>query len=185
MLVSIFIGSIIVKKGLLLLMGTNLLPDDKDDTIDDFINNDNLKTTPEKSPNKAHLFSELERLKQKLREDLNDTCVLTDKYGIQLTLRQIIKQFEANKNRIGNVRLLIEQELQITKNFHKPTGITYIIVRKNWIDKTGKKVRKFTKNLGDENKVYIKGKIPLSLLIQAEQELDQKMWEQYQSDYPE
>lgn len=58
-------------------------------------------------------------------------------------------------NRIGSyiiqlmrLRLVIEPEVQISKNVHPRTEIHYLAIKAYWIDDNGKKVRKFTKSLG-------------------------------------
>lgn len=58
-------------------------------------------------------------------------------------------------NRIGQyilqlmrLRLVIEPEVQISKNVHPRTEIHYLAIKAYWIDDNGRKVRKFTKSLG-------------------------------------
>jgi hypothetical protein len=58
-------------------------------------------------------------------------------------------------NRIGQfviqlmrLRLVIQPEVQISKNVHPRTNIKYLAIKAYWIDDNGKKIRKFTKSIG-------------------------------------
>jgi len=60
-----------------------------------------------------------------------------------------------------------------------------VIARANWIDNNGKKFRKFVKNLGSVEKVYVDKKIPPFKRDEIEFTINQMMLEQYRKDYPE
>jgi len=182
---SILVSTVVVKKGLLLLLASHVTPNKEEDTLDEFINNDGFKTNPEKDPNKTYLINELNKVKKNFRADLDDNGTLKDISGNTLSPRGIYQLIIAHKIRIRKLRLIIEQEILITKNVQKPSGTVYLIARKYWVGNGEKKLKKFSKNLGAESKVLVKGKIPTSYLIQAEKELEKKMWEQYRSEYPE
>lgn len=58
-------------------------------------------------------------------------------------------------NRIGQfviqlmrLRLVIQPDVQISKNVHPRTNIKYLAIKAYWIDDNGKKIRKFTKSIG-------------------------------------
>ena len=173
------------KKGLLLLLIGSVTPNKTDDKLDEFINQDGFKTNPENDPNKTYLINELNKVKSKFKADLDENGILKDNFGTPLSPRGIYQLIMGHQNRIRKLRLIIEQEILITKNVQKPSGIVYLIARKYWVGNDGKKLKKFSKNIGSESKVLVKGKIPTSYLIQAEKELEKKMWEQYRSEYPE
>lgn len=169
-------------QALLLLLDPNLLPSGD---FEEWLNDDGFSEAVKKDGNKKFLFLELEKLKARFRADLHDQSALKDSFGNPLTPLGIYNLIEGHKNRISKVRLLIEHELQKASNLHKPSGVKYIVMRAYWIDSNGKKVRKFSRNLGPEDKVLVKGKIPTSTLDETEKEIDRMMWEQYKAEYPE
>jgi len=85
---------------------------------------------------------------------------------------------------IDKLRLLIQHDLSIVKNLHKPSGVNYVVARAYWIDDRGKKFRKFAKNIGSDEKVMEKGKIPTWRLDEVEIEIDKMMLKQYREEYP-
>jgi hypothetical protein len=91
----------------------------------------------------------------------------------------------AEMNPFDKVRLMIEHDLSIVENLHKPSGVTYIIARAYWIDNNGKKFRKFIKNMGAMEKVYVNGEIPSFKREEVEFTINQMMLEQYRKDYPD
>ena len=153
--------------------------------FEDWLNNDGFKNNPEKDGNKKFLLIELNRLKEKFRADLIDNTQLKDNNGNTLTPFEIIKLVEAHKIRIEKVRLMIEHEILQSYTLHKPTDVKYIVLRSYWIDKRGKKFRKFSKNLGPADKVLVGGQIPTSTMVQTEKEFDRLMWGLYREEYPE
>ena len=182
---SIIVSTVCAKKGLLLLLLGHVIPNKQEDALDEFINNDGFKTNPENDPSKTYLMNELEKLKKRFRADLDENGILNDVFGYPLSPRAIYQLIIAHQIRIRKIRLIIEQDILITKNVQKPSGIVYLIARKYWIGNDSKKLKKFSKNLGAESKVMVRGKIPTSYLIQAEKELEKKMWEHYLAEYPE
>ena len=185
MIITTLVGIVCVKKSLLLLLLGNVTPNKKEDKLDEFISDDGFKTNPQNDPNKSYLLTELNKVKTKFRADLDENGILKDSIGNPMSPRAIYQLIVAHQIRIRKLRLIIEQDILITKNVQKPSGIVYLIARKYWIGNDSKKLKKFSKNIGAESKVLVKGKIPISLLIQAEKELEKKMWEQYRNDYPE
>ena len=185
MVITSIISTVLVKKGLLLLLASYVTPNKNEDTLDEFINDDGFKTNPEKDPSKTYLINELNKVKKNFRADLDDNGTLKDIKGNPMSPRGIYQLIIAHKIRIRKLRLMIEQDILITKNVQKPSGIVYLIARKYWVGNDSKKLKKFSKNLGAETKVLVRDKIPTSYLIQVEKELEKKMWEQYCSEYPE
>jgi len=169
-------------KALLLLLGNHLLP--PDDEFELWLNADGFKKGTENEGSKKHLFLELNKLKIRFRKDLNDQESLKDENGNSLSPLNIHKLIQGHKNRISKVRLMIQHELLEARNLHKPSGVTYIVIRTYWIDSTGKKFRKFAKNLGPSDKVLKNNKVPQSLITEIDKELTSMMWVEYQSEYP-
>lgn len=56
-------------------------------------------------------------------------------------------------------------------------------MRAFWIDDKGKPFRKFSKNLGAENKVLVRGKIPTGDLDAVEDYILTVMWDLYYFEY--
>lgn len=168
--------------GLFLLLDSTLLPNDD---FGEWLDNDGFSEDVKKDGAKKYLFIELEKLKEKFRADIHDQSELRDSSGRPISPLGIYNLIEAHKNRISKVRLLIEHELLKSYNLHKASGVKYIVLRSYWIDKNGKKFRKFSTNLGPEDKVLVKGEIPKSSMAEAEKVINQMMWEQYKAEYPD
>ena len=169
-----------IVKGLLLLMGANQIPNED---FEDWLKEDELTYKPADHGEKKFLFTELEKLKSEFREILKNENEITDKKGNKFSLLSIYNIIEALKNRIKKVRLMIDHEVSIGTNLHKPSGVNYVIARAYWIEKDGKKKRTFAKNLGAEGKVYVNGKIPDYKLVEVKKEIDKMMWDRYKEDY--
>ena len=168
-------------KALLLLLSPNLLPKDN---LDDFLNNDGIDNAVMKNTEKKFLIIELEKVKKYIREEIQDKKALVDENGIVLSAIESYSLVNAYKNRIQKLRVLIINEPSFISNLHKPSGVKYIVARSYWInDSNGKKVRKFAKNLGSEDKVLVNGKIPEFRKEEARKELDRMMWQQYKTEY--
>ena len=97
---------------------------------------------------------------------------------------EIYKQLEGYKIILKKLEIMKDRENLITYNLHRATGVRYIVVRGYWIDfATGKKIRKFSTNLGAEEKVLEHGKIPNRLLLNARNEISQMMLSTYRMEY--
>jgi len=168
-------------KALLLLLSPNLLPKDN---LDDFLNNDGIDNAVMKNTEKKFLIIELEKVKKYIREEIQDKTALAYENGIVLSAIESYNLVNAYKNRIQKLRILINNYPSFISNLHKPSGVKYIVARSYWINDTnGKKVRKFAKNLGSEEKVLVNGKIPEFRKEEARKELDRMMWQQYKTEY--
>lgn len=169
-----------IVKGLLLLLHPHLL---NDDDWSDWLNNDGFREEHYNDESKSYLFIELNKLKDRFVKDMNEKEVLNDEGNKPLSPLEIYKLIEGHKERIEKVRLMIKGDILIAEHHHKPSDIFYIVVRAYWIDKKGKKFRKFSKNLGAKESVMINGKIPDSKLNVIIKELEGMMWRQYQDEY--
>lgn len=87
---------------------------------------------------------------------------VTDADGKTLTPVEIYNAIEHYKIRIEKLWLIFDLRLYKTYNVNKETQVRYIVMRAFWIDEKGKPFRKFSKNLGAENKVLVRGQIPHS-----------------------
>lgn len=169
-------------KGLLLLLGMNFLNDNTE--LEEWLNDDGISEKAMKDPNKSYYVSELNKLKQKFRYDLIDNGKLIGEHGQNLSPLEILNLIQQHKNRISKVRLIIENTFSIVKNTHQPSGVKYVVVRAYWIDKNGKKFRKFAKNIGAEDKVCVNGEVPETTKKSVYNELYKMMIEEYNKEYP-
>jgi len=173
------IGSIIKAYFLFLGLSDNPLKG----PFEEWLNNDNFKPQTLKDSSKKSLLIELERLKNNFRLNLNDKIQSSDENGNSITPLKITELISNAMIQIDKMRLVIEHDLSIVKNLHKPSGVNYIVARAYWIDNKGKKFRKFAKNIGSDEKVMENGKIPNWRLHQVEKEIDQMMINQYREEY--
>ena len=139
-----------------------------------------------------YVFTEYDSLTKKLTSDLtNKNEPLKDTTensvnGSYLSPFEIYQQIEGYKIRLMKLKIMSDRELHVTYNLNKSTGVKYIVVRSNWIDmKTGKKYRKFSKNLGSEDKVLVNKVIPQYLMKETLVEITRMMWDQYKLEYPD
>jgi hypothetical protein len=171
---------------LLLLLPNELLPNDD---FEEWLGKDNFDQKHLYDRSKKYLFDELNKAKLKFKEDLLDSGVLKDEAGNNLNPLQIYRLVEGHKNRINKIRLAISPEYSIARNLHRNNSsleakdVYYLVARAYWINNDGKKFRKFSKNLGAEDKVKINGEIPQGLLNEIEKNFELMMWEEYQNEY--
>jgi len=179
-LTHILISSGVIK-GLLLLLLKDVMPEEN---FEEWLNNDGFTYSPEEYGDKKFLFTELEKLKSEFRDVINKKETVVDEKGNSMSMITIYNWILAKKIQIEKVRLMIHHEISYGTNLHNPTGVRYVVFRAYWINKEGKKFRKFAKNIGAEDKVLVNGKVPLYKLDEIEKEIDKMMWEQYKSEYP-
>lgn len=164
-----------VLKSLLLILPPNLVPEEN---FEEWLNDDGFSYSPEKYGDKKFIFDELEKVKNEFRQ-IRDMKIESQSFMSSYNL------LNAHKIRISKLRLIINHEVSYVTNLHARSGIKYVIARTYWIDNNGKKVRRFSKNLGSDEKVYVNGLIPEHLKIDAEKDLDRVMWENYRNEYKE
>jgi hypothetical protein len=177
---AITIGSII--KAYFLFLG--FAKDPLKGPFEEWLLNDGFKPQTLKDGSKKALLLELEQLKNKFRNDLNDVNHIKDDSGNPMTPLKTTELIAAAMVQIDKLRLVIQHDLSIVKNLHKPSGVNYVVARAYWIDERGKKFRKFAKNIGSDEKVMEKGKIPTWRLEEVENEIDKMMLNQYREEYP-
>ena len=169
-----------VKKGLLLLLMKDMTPNED---FDKWVEQYKVKYDDKKHSDIKYIFNEFDSQVKRLRVDLNERKPLLNDKGQQLSLMEIRNQFRGYELRMEKIKLMMERELLITRNLHKPTGVRYVVVRSNWLDKSGKKYRKFSKNLGSEEKLLVNGQIPTYKTKEALDDITRMMWEQYTLEY--
>jgi hypothetical protein len=70
-----------------------------------------------------------------------------------------------------------------TFNTNKTTGVRYIVIRAMWIDQYGEMFKRFSKNLGAENKIMVGGKIPKMTSESVKETITYYMQELYSLEY--
>jgi len=157
-----------------------------DDDTDKFLNEDNFKEGVENDGRKKFLLNELEKVKNHIRTNIAVKEPLRDDFGNFLSPMEIHRLVESYRLKINKLRLMINYELMLAHNTYLRSNIVYVAARGLWLDNSGKKYKKFSKNIGTIDTVYDKnGKIHESLKREAENEIIQMMWETYKMDYPE
>jgi hypothetical protein len=146
--------------------------------------NDGFKPQTLRDGSKKGLLLELEQLKSKFRNDLNDANHIKDDMGNPMTPLKTTELIAAAMVQIDKLRLVIQHDVSIVKNLHKPSGVNYVVARAYWIDDRGKKYRKFAKNIGSDEKVMVNGKVPTWRLDEIEIEISKMMMKQYREEYP-
>jgi hypothetical protein len=93
-------------------------------------------------------------------------------------------------NRIGQyiiqlmrLRLVIEPDVQISKNVHPRTNFQYLAIKAYWIDDNGKKVRKFTKSIGRAEN-YPQGIKDNQAMVDGIKLFQPVLYEEYKDTYP-
>ena len=177
---ALTIGSIV--KAYFLFLG--FASDPSQEPFEEWLTNDGIKPETLKDGSKKSLLNELEKLKNKFRQDLNDTNHIKDDKGNPMTPLRTTELIAAAMIQIDKLRLVIQHQISFSRNPHKPSGVTYVVARAYWIDPKGKKFRKFAKNIGADEKVLENGKIPTWRLDLVEKEIDTMMVTQYREEYP-
>ena len=166
----------------LLLILLNLTDED----TDKFLNEDNFKEGVENDGRKKFLLNELEKVKNHIRTNIAVKEPLRDDFGNFLSPMEIHRLVESYRLKINKLRLMINYELMLAHNTYLRSNIVYVAARGLWLDNSGKKYKKFSKNIGTIDTVYDKnGKIHESLKRESENEIIQMMWETYKMEHPE
>ena len=166
----------------LLLILLNLTDED----TDKFLNEDNFKEGVENDGRKKFLLNELEKVKNHIRTNIAVKEPLRDDFGNFLSPMEIHRLVESYRLKINKLRLMINYELMLAHNTYLRSNIVYVAARGLWLDNSGKKFKKFSKNIGTIDTVYDKnGKIHESLKRESENEIIQMMWKTYKMEHPE
>jgi len=157
-----------------------------DEDTDKFLNEDNFKEGVENDGRKKFLLNELEKVKNHIRTNIAVKEPLRDDFGNFLSPMEIHRLVESYRLKINKLRLMINYELMLAHNTYLRSNIVYVAARGLWLDNSGKKFKKFSKNIGTIDTVYDKnGKIHESLKRESENEIIQMMWETYKMEHPE
>lgn len=152
-------------------------------------NLDNWLSENESKMNKTHpentkwLYDHYDEVLNDFRAFLETKETVIDTDGKSLTPVEIYNAIEYYKIRIEKLWLMFKLKLYETTNVNKETKVRYIVMRAFWIDEKGKPFRKFSKNLGAENKVKVRGQIPSSDIKAVKDYIFMLMKELYYFEY--
>jgi hypothetical protein len=85
---------------------------------------------------------------------------------------------------IARFRMVIDPEIQLSKNIHKKTGIQYMKVKGFWLNDIGVKERKYFKSLGRFDQ-YPNGIDDESAIIDGRKKIREDIYAEYLKLYPE
>jgi hypothetical protein len=129
------------------------------------------------------IIDEYEHVLGEFKELLNSQEQVFDSAGNVLTPQDLYNLIDQYQIRIDKLALIFKLRLYKTLNENKKSGVKYIVMRAFWIDRYGKNVRWFSKNMGAESKVLVNGTIPSNQLASIEKEMLLLMWDQYCVEY--
>ena len=154
-----------------------------EDAWDQWMENDAFRGNPKRDKSKAYLFDELGLAKKDFKDFLDSNKLMNNTLGNMGGARLVNQYSNAHAIRIKKIRLMIEFTTYFNTNVN-PYGIKYLLAKSCWIsNKNGKVIKKFTKLIGQEDEVKVRGKIPTVIMDKIEKELEQVMWIEYQKEY--
>ena len=159
------------------------VPAAPEDNLKAFIDDDGFSNSINKDKTKSYLFEELALAKKEFVEflDVNDKMIaVTSNMGGARVVNQYIQAYII---RIKKIRMMINFTvyLNTSKNAY---GTKYVVAKSCWIsNKNGKVIKKFSRVIGQDELVRVKGKVPSKLLDEVEQELEKAMWSEYCAEY--
>ena len=154
-----------------------------EDNLKAWLDDDGFKKSIITNQSKSHLFDELNFVKKEFIDflDSNDKMAeVTSNMGGAGLVNQYIQAYII---RIKKVRMMIDFKvyLNTSKNAY---GTKYLIAKSCWISNlNGKVIKKFSRIIGQDDIVRVKGKVPSKLLDEAEKELEKAMWDEYYKEY--
>jgi hypothetical protein len=145
---------------------------------DNFINDDGFKNDHSHDP-RQYLFNELNSVKEDFHNNLQSKLGQSKWKSVSEIHNGIIGYVV----QIMRLRAIIEPHIQIGKNTHPRTKITYLAMKAYWPDDNGNSIRKFTRNIGREDEIINNGKISNEALENAKKHIEQLMWNEYREKY--
>jgi hypothetical protein len=154
-----------------------------EDNLKAWIDDDGFKNSTKVDKSKSYLFEELALAKKEFVEflDSNDKMIaVTSNMGGARLVNQYIQAYII---RIKKIRIMIDFKvyLNTSKNAY---GTKYLVAKSCWVSNiNGKVIKKFSRVIGQEDLVKIKGKVPSKVLDDVEKELEKAMWDEYCKEY--
>jgi hypothetical protein len=154
-----------------------------EDNFKAWLDDDGFKISSIKDPSKSYLIDELSLAKKQFVEFLDDNEKMSEVTSNIGGARIVNQYIQAYLIRIKKIRMMIEFKvyLNTTKNAY---GTKYLVAKSCWIsNKNGKVIKKFSRIVGQDDLVKIKGKVPSKVLDKVEKELEKAMWDEYSKEY--
>jgi hypothetical protein len=85
---------------------------------------------------------------------------------------------------IARLRMVVDPEIQLSKNIHKKTGIQYMKVKGFWLNDVGFKERKYFKSLGRFDQ-YPNGTEDESAILDGRKKIREDIYAEYLKTYPD
>jgi hypothetical protein len=155
----------------------------KEDKFKAWIDDDRFNNSTKSDKSKSYLFDELTIVKREFIDfwDSNDKMTeVTSNLGGARLVNQYIQAYII---RIKKIRMMIEFKvyLNTSKNAY---DTKYLIAKSCWISNlNGKVIKKFSRVIGQDDIIRVKGKVPSKVLDEAKKELEKVMWDEYYTEY--
>jgi glycosylphosphatidylinositol transamidase (GPIT) subunit GPI8 len=85
---------------------------------------------------------------------------------------------------IARLRMVVDPEIQLSKNIHKKTGIQYMKVKGFWLNDVGVKERKYFKSLGRFDQ-YPNGTEDETAILDGRKKIREDIYAEYLKSYPD
>lgn len=154
-----------------------------EDNLKAWIDDDGFEDSIKKNKSKAYLFDELDLVKKDFIEFLDSNEKMNSMISYTSGARMVNQYIHAYMNRIKKLRMMIQLKVYFN-NSRNAYGTEYLVAKSCWISNTtGKVIKKFSKVVGQNDLVRVKGKIPTTVLYQIMIELEKIMWQEYKNEY--
>ena len=110
-----------------------------------------------------------------------DAIQETDNNIIQVA--DLLTKNEEYLIQIARLRMVVDPEIQLSKNIHKKTGIQYMKVKGFWLNDVGVKERKYFKSLGRFDQ-YPNGTEDESAILDGRKKIREDIYAEYLKLYP-
>ena len=107
-------------------------------------------------------------------------------YNVTNNFEQVADLLVRNEEyqlQVARLRMVIDPEIQLSKNIHKKTGIQYLKVKGFWLNDIGFKERKYFKSLGRLDK-YPDGIEDASAILEGRRKIREDIFAEYSKLYP-
>ena len=154
-----------------------------EDNLKAWLDDDGFKKSIITNQSKSHLFDELNFVKKEFIGFLDSNDKMTEVTSNMGGASLVNQYIQAYIIRIKKVRMMIDFKvyLNTSKNAY---GTKYLIAKSCWISNSnGKVIKKFSRIIGQDDIVRVKGKVPSKLLDDAKKELEKAMWDEYYIEY--
>ena len=154
-----------------------------EDNLKAWIDDDGFKNSTKADRSKSYLFEELELVKKKFIEFLDSNEKMREVTSNMGGARLVNQYIQAYIIRIKKIRMMIDFKvyLNTSKNAY---GTKYLVAKSCWVSNiNGKVIKKFSRVIGQEDLVKIKGIVPSKVLDDVEKELEKAMWDEYCKEY--